>query len=94
MSDWRAGDLALCVRFHPMYPPEVQPGAIHQVEYVWHGSEDCENPEHIDTALDLTGIERMDGDIAYWARSFVKITPGHTITGSEVDQREPWKVGV
>jgi hypothetical protein len=65
---------------------------MHQVEYVWHGLQDAWEPEHIDTALDLTSVPRLAGDLAYWAGSFVKITPGHQIEGCEVDQRNPWKV--
>lgn len=76
-DDWQVGDLALCVRRHSKYPPDVRPGAIFSVEAVWGGCKNAENRSHIDVALDLVGVPRMDGEIAYWAGSFRKIRP-HT----------------
>lgn len=92
MSDWQAGDLALCVRFSPNHPPSVAPGSMHTVEEVWWAI-DADNLAEEDIALTFVGVPLMDG-CAYWSGNFTKITPGHTIEGSEVDQREPWKVGV
>jgi hypothetical protein len=92
MTEWKQGDIALCVIKHPKYPKEVSTGSIHIVENVWDDCVDADDPSFISAALDLVGIPRMDGDLSYWAGSFRKISPGHEIKGSEVDQRNPWKL--
>jgi len=93
VSDWQAGDLALCVRGGV----KTRTGAIYCVKYVKLPREktfeggvwwinNCGDIE-----LRFTGMTDVPG-IWAGARRFVKITPGHKIEGSEVDQKQPWKV--
>lgn len=72
--DWQVGDLALCIAAHPLYPPEVQPGSLHTVEWIWETT-DAANPAHEDIAFDFLGVARMPGDLAYWRGNFIRVTP-------------------
>ncbi len=74
-DDWQPGDLALCVNRHPLYPPHVSPGAVFTVEWVWRAVRCADDPDWIDVALDFNGIERCEGDNAYWHGNFRKIHP-------------------
>ena len=89
MSDWQAGDIALCVgaikRRHLN-------GCVFTVKSTWVGP-------HEVTSEPTLGLRFVDLPLphnlgAWCAHHFVKITPGHKITGSEVDQKEPWGMGV
>lgn len=92
MSDWQAGDLALCLEQSGYQDSETgvltdgpKAGSINTVAEV--------------QSIPFDGMPVIALGFKEWPRcfhhlSFRKITPGHTITGSEVDQREPWKVGV
>lgn len=98
MSDnWKPGDMALCIGAHAIYPPEVQPGSLHTVEQVWPMVPNVNRPDDFDTGLDLAGIDRLPGDLVYWAGFFIKITPGTVPQTVEIERdrfkrRNPWKV--
>lgn len=72
--DWQVNDLAFCIAAHPLYPPEVQPGSLHTVEWIWETT-DVANPAHEDIAFDFVGVARMPGDLAYWRGNFIRVTP-------------------
>jgi len=95
MSDWQAGDLALC----------VNDGVLH----CGHGKHDASRSVKSGAVIRVDGIGKSsvlagygdcDCDVLIFGSGqglsmrFVKITPGHKTTGSEVDQKQPWKVGV
>lgn len=95
MSDWQAGDDGICITQKPWSysgsanstdgPSCGQKVKVRRVG--WFSKLD----------RDVLWLEGWPGDAfnsAFDARNFVKITPGHKITGSEVDQKQPWKVGV
>jgi len=93
MGDWVPGDLALCVRGGPITGGDAAPVAGRKYQVIstrimlWT---DCTTSLGLILAgapLNKTGIP------IWWHERFVKITPGHQIEGSEVDQRNPWKVG-
>jgi len=97
MADWSPGDLALCVRSGEFYCEcgvlhggnmHLRKGRKFEVKAVTIASrheqfraEDCE--------CQVLRFSITNGHVG----RFVKITPGHQIEGSEVDQRNPWKVG-
>ena len=80
MSDWQAGDLALCV--NDQDAPLLRKGRIYTVRIVGSIGDA--------TGLALIETEKVKPTGGFYASRFVKITPGHKITGSEVDQKEPW----
>jgi len=95
MGDWQPGDLALCVRGEASQEPTAQAisghkkarrGGVYKVEQFLLVAE-------LYPALVLEGHHSAHSSRAWCASCFVKITPGHKIEGSEVDQRNPWKVG-
>ena len=95
MSDWQAGDDGICIKLGPWTYTESgaeangptcgQKVKVRRVEW-------CQG--HQVEVLWLEGWPGDDDHDSFFASNFVKITPGHTVEGSEVDQREPWKVGV
>ena len=87
MSDWQAGDLAMRVsNVRPSVEKRtgLRQGGLYTVSNVveYQGIQ----------GLQLIGCVFKGRLEAVRASRFVKITPGHKIEGSEVDQKEPWKV--
>lgn len=90
-EDWKRGDLALCVntdgwavRGNKSSMAGPKAGQVNEVSAVWMH---C-FPEGDIEALQFPAWP--EGSFA--SENFVKVTPGHKIEGSEVDQKDPWKV--
>jgi len=86
MTGWQVGDMALCVR--KVGPAAtlrtgIRQGGVYTVEAVVLAPDGR-------TGLRFVGVKHASRLRAAPAFGFVKITPGHQIEGSEVDQRNPW----
>ena len=86
MSGWQVGDMALCVR--KVGPAAtlrtgIRQGGVYAVEAVVLASDGR-------LGLRFGGVRHHSRLRAAPAYGFVKITPGHQIEGSEVDQRDLW----
>lgn len=71
-DNWRAGDLALCVRWRAPELATIRVGGVYTVRKVW---DNIHSPGHTGVALDFADIERPAIDRAFDARCFRKIEP-------------------
>lgn len=92
MSDWEPGDLALCIKVtHDILPgiaTDLRVGALYTVTIVGRPQKRIKG----ERALGLKEVQPWIPGRGYPETLFVKITPEHKIEGSEVDQKDPWKV--
>lgn len=74
-DEWKVGDLALCVTTcRSLTLPIIQAGELHTVSAV-HGGLTIRNRGGTGVGLEFEDRPMFD-NLVYWARYFVKVTPG------------------
>lgn len=92
-DDWKPGDIGMCVNDGPLH--------------CGHGLHDAKNSVKRGAIVTVTDVSTTRAIVGYGrctceciifgagaglSKRFVKVSPGHKIEGSEVDQKEPWLV--